>query len=113
MHVDLAGRPARHARGRRAGQLAHERLVLRQAVARAEALHGFQRPPEDDRQVVVGATIVLRILLGPIALETAVRVIEVERRTHRVSFALEGATGFALSLELVVLHSVKWEDISA
>ena len=48
-----------------------------------------------DRRITVGATIVQRILLGPIALETAVRVIEVERRTERVSFTYATLVGHA------------------
>jgi uncharacterized protein (UPF0548 family) len=40
-----------------------------------------------DRRVAVGATIVQRVVLGPIAIETAVRVIEVVRDPDRAFFA--------------------------
>src|SRR5688572_24336031 len=37
--------------------------------------------------VVVGATIIQRVMLGPVSIETAVRVIEVDRSSDRASFA--------------------------
>ncbi len=40
-----------------------------------------------DGRVSVGATIIQRVLLGPVAIETAVRVVEVERTLERASFA--------------------------
>ncbi len=40
-----------------------------------------------DRRVAVGATIVQRVVLGPVALETAVRVIECERTIDNAYFA--------------------------
>jgi uncharacterized protein (UPF0548 family) len=40
-----------------------------------------------DGLVAVGATVVQRVALGPIALETAVQVIEVERTPSRAAFA--------------------------
>src|SRR4051812_5562743 len=40
-----------------------------------------------DRRVAVGATIVQRVVFGPVAIETAVRVIEVDRSQDRASFA--------------------------
>jgi uncharacterized protein (UPF0548 family) len=40
-----------------------------------------------DRFVVVGATIIQRVMLGPVSIETAVRVIEVDRGPDRASFA--------------------------
>ena len=40
-----------------------------------------------DHVVAVGATIIQRVTFGPISIETAVRVIEVERTPERASFA--------------------------
>jgi uncharacterized protein (UPF0548 family) len=40
-----------------------------------------------DRRVAIGATIVQRVALGPVALETAVRVIELERTVDRAYLA--------------------------
>jgi uncharacterized protein (UPF0548 family) len=40
-----------------------------------------------DHRVAVGATIVQRVALGPVALETAVRVVELERTIDRAYFA--------------------------
>jgi uncharacterized protein (UPF0548 family) len=40
-----------------------------------------------DRLVAVGATIIQRVMLGPVSIETAVRVIEVARSPERASFA--------------------------
>jgi uncharacterized protein (UPF0548 family) len=40
-----------------------------------------------DRLVAIGATIIQRLMLGPVAIETAVRVIEVDHSPNRVSFA--------------------------
>jgi uncharacterized protein (UPF0548 family) len=46
-----------------------------------------------DRRVAVGATIVQRVVLGPLVIETAVRVIEVDRSSDRVSFAYATLSG--------------------
>src|SRR5688572_8610241 len=40
-----------------------------------------------DRRVALGGTIVQRIVIGPMAIEAAVRVIEFEQSVDRVSFA--------------------------
>jgi uncharacterized protein (UPF0548 family) len=46
-----------------------------------------------DHRVAVGATIVQRVLMGPLAIETAVRVIEMDRTANRVSFAYATLSG--------------------
>jgi uncharacterized protein (UPF0548 family) len=40
-----------------------------------------------DHRVAMGATIVQRVVMGPLAIETAVRVIEMDCTSDRVSFA--------------------------
>jgi len=47
----------------------------------------YARVCTSDRRVAVGATIVQRAVLGPLAIETAVRVIEVVRTIDRAFFA--------------------------
>ena len=47
----------------------------------------YARVCTPDRIVVVGATIIQRIMLGPVAIETAVKIIEVDRSADRASFA--------------------------
>ena len=46
-----------------------------------------------DGRVAVGATIVQRVMLGPISIETAVRVIELDRSPDRTSFAYATLAG--------------------
>jgi uncharacterized protein (UPF0548 family) len=46
-----------------------------------------------DGQVAEGATIVQRAILGPLAIETAVRVVEVERSSDRAFFAYATLAG--------------------
>lgn len=48
-----------------------------------------------DRRVAIGATIVQRILLGPAAIESAVRVIEFEQSAGRTYFAYATLEGHA------------------
>jgi uncharacterized protein (UPF0548 family) len=58
-----------------------------------------------DRLIALGATIIQRVAFGPVSIETAVRVIEVERRSERASFAYatlrghpeRGVASFAVS----------------
>lgn len=48
-----------------------------------------------DHRVAIGATVVQRVVLGPMALETAVKVVEVEHSADRVCFAYATLAGHA------------------
>jgi uncharacterized protein (UPF0548 family) len=60
-------------------------LLLAYRIFAASHMHAHVCTP--DRRVAVGATIVQRAILGPISIETAVRVVELEQTPHRTGFA--------------------------
>ena len=82
-----------------AGGYVHEKYdgqITRDFDSAADALFGYEifAPQRmvahictTDGRVAVDATIVQRVVLGPVAVETAVRVIEVERTADRAFFA--------------------------